>query len=463
MKYFYKLLLSMLLLVTVSLSVVEYFTVSSSLEHAFQRTLDGQMTEYVLIKHAIQSAMLNTNQTRLTEDEMQAIETNASQLQQPGGLLRLEFQEMKKPSAEEQTGNITYEVKREDGKISLLLQSTFYQQHLHLRLETEQDISSVFAETDALQAQYLKLYVVVLAVCILASLLLSYVLTRHLTMLRNTTKALSKGRYDVRATVCSRDEVGELARTYNDMADTIQKKMEELEETNERQKRFVASFAHELKTPMTSIIGYADTIYQKDLSQEQVRQAAWYIMNEGMRLEALSFKLMDLQSLYESHFLLEQTEITTVLKDAAAAILPAAQKRGVTVSCRAEPAWVRLEYDLFKTLVLNLLDNALKSGTKTVSLLGKNQGETYVISVIDQGRGIPREELDKITEAFYMVDKSRSRKEHGAGLGLALCVRIAELHGTALHYDSELGKGTTVSMTLRKEAAAGEEGDELEE
>lgn len=206
------------------------------------------------------------------------------------------------------------------------------------------------------------------------------------------------------------------------MADTVEEKIRELEAAASRQKRFTANFAHELKTPMTSVIGYADMIYQRKLSEEETEQAAWFIMNEGMRLEALSFKLMDLFALDQTGFTLEETEITTVMQDAQASLLPSAEKRGVEFVCQAEPAWVRLEYDLFKTLLLNLLDNALKSGGKHVTLLGRAEKELYRVSVSDDGRGIPSDELMRITEAFYMVDKSRSRREHGAGWGLR-CVR----------------------------------------
>ena len=93
----------------------------------------------------------------------------------------------------------------------------------------------------------------------------------------------------------------------------------------------------ELKTPMTSVIGYADMIYQRKLSEEETEQAAWFIMNEGMRLEALSFKLMDLFALDQTGFTLEETEITTVMQDAQASLLPSAEKEAWNLSVRPNP------------------------------------------------------------------------------------------------------------------------------
>jgi signal transduction histidine kinase len=99
-------------------------------------------------------------------------------------------------------------------------------------------------------------------------------------------------------------------------------------------------------------------------------------------------------------------------------------------------------------MLLNLLDNGLKSGGTQVTVTGSHQKQGYVIAVADNGRGIPAGELKRITEAFYMVDKSRSRKEHGAGLGLALCQRIATIHGATLTFESQEGVGTTVTVWL---------------
>ena len=466
MRYFHKFFLSITLILTAALAVMEYSCVAFSLNHSFRRAQDSGLMQHQLIKHTIQSTILNTLSGGIVpEPRLSAIGENAAGLLGTGGGLLLAgeadgiyYSDLASPQdfGDIQEGYINYQVVREDGAVSLIVKSEFTQSGRRLFLVTKQDISQVFSEAENQLAQCTRLYFLILAVSTAAALGLSWALTRPLTILRRATCAFGNGDYSFRANIHARDEIGGLAQDYNKMADTVEEKIRELEAAASRQKRFTANFAHELKTPMTSVIGYADMIYQRKLSEEETEQAAWFIMNEGMRLEALSFKLMDLFALDQTGFTLEETEITTVMQDAQASLLPSAEKRGVEFVCQAEPAWVRLEYDLFKTLLLNLLDNALKSGGKHVTLLGRAEKELYCVSVSDDGRGIPSDELMRITEAFYMVDKSRSRREHGAGLGLALCARIAGIHGTKLEYVSETGKGTTVSFTLRKEA----EGDE---
>ena len=138
---------------------------------------------------------------------------------------------------------------------------------------------------------------------------------------------------------------------------------------------------------------------------------------------------------------------------------PAMADRGLTLSVRAEPGTLWGDAALLQTLLQNLLDNARKASDPggRVYLTGRPQGDRYLIIVEDQGRGIPAEEIGKITEAFYMVDKSRSRAEGGAGLGLALCREIAELHGGTLRFQSELGFGTRATAELGGAERAEEE------
>ncbi len=241
------------------------------------------------------------------------------------------------------------------------------------------------------------------------------------------------------------------------MADAVEEKINELLLNANQKEDFAANFAHELKTPLTSVIGYADMIYQKKLSAEQTKEAAWYILNEGLRLEALSFKLLDLIVLERKDFILEEMSSEELFANIEGSLKPLLSDKDISLSVHTSPACVLIEYDLFKTLVLNLIDNAIKAGCKSIIITGENSGDGYRISFSDNGHGIPEPELNRITEAFYMVDKSRSRKQHGAGLGLALALKIADIHGSSLTIASELNIGTTISITLKKKGNTGDE------
>ena len=224
-----------------------------------------------------------------------------------------------------------------------------------------------------------------------------------------------------------------------------------LEDVANRREEFIASFAHELKTPLTAIIGYADMIRSKEMTPKSRFTAAGYIFSEGKRLEALSLKLMDIIVAGKQGFELKTFEIGYFIRSIAAVTVPSLSNDGITLDMRWEPGEIKVEPDLFKTLMINLVDNARKASKKndTIELFGKAEKGGYALYVRDHGRGMKKEELSKITEPFYMIDKSRSRAQNGAGLGLALCQRIAELHATELQYESEPGKGTTVRIFLK--------------
>lgn len=233
-------------------------------------------------------------------------------------------------------------------------------------------------------------------------------------------------------------------------------KVDGLEGQAERREEFIASFAHELKTPLTAIIGYADMLRSMNLPPKQQFTAAGYIFSEGKRLESLSLKLLDLIVAGKYEVALRRTEAFFFLREVAAVALPSIKEDGLELNIFGDRGEVLLEPDLFKTLLINLVDNARKASRrgKKIDLSVKRQPGGMVFCVRDYGYGIPAEELDKITEAFYMVDKSRSRSQNGAGIGLALCQRIAEIHETVLAYESEPGKGTVVRVFIKTAEAA---------
>ena len=232
----------------------------------------------------------------------------------------------------------------------------------------------------------------------------------------------------------------------------LEKALASLEDAAEKREEFIASFAHELKTPLTAIIGYADMLRSKDMAPKPRFTAAGYIFSEGRRLEALSLKLMDIIVAGKSDFERRRMDAGYFIRDVAAVSVPSTGGDGLTLDMRWDRGEVAIEPDLFKTLLINLVDNARKASRKgqKVELYGKREEGGYAFYVKDYGRGMNPEEIEKITEPFYVIDKSRSRSQNGAGLGLAICQRIAELHGSKLEYESSPGKGTTVRVFLRE-------------
>ena len=212
------------------------------------------------------------------------------------------------------------------------------------------------------------------------------------------------------------------------MKRTVQQ-MEKLQEIAGKQEMLMGALAHEMKTPLTSIIGYSDTLRHVKLNDEQKDRALEHISREGKR-----------------HYIGELLEHVVQLEAEQAA------QRQIQLQTEYEDFSMKMDDELMESLLVNLIDNALRAteaGGRITVKAYKESGRK-ILEVADNGRGIPQEELGKITEAFYMVDKSRSRQEGGAGLGLALCVKIAEVHGGRLDITSQLGTGTKVRVIFDK-------------
>ncbi len=321
-----------------------------------------------------------------------------------------------------------------------------------IRFVTQWDVSKTVRQQEILQQYFLRCYLAAVLVGMGLLGLLSALLTGPLKRMSRAAGRMAQGDYEERLAVKGRDEIGELAESFNRMAEAVEEKVEALSRAAREREDFVANFAHEMKTPMTSIIGYADMLYQRELSRKEVRDASWYIWNEGMRLEALSLKLMDLTVLGRQDFPLQEMAAEELLADAAGGLEPFFAEKGVSFALWADPAYIRVEYDLFKTLLINLLDNSVKAGCTRLALSGTREREGgYRICVRDNGCGMEEEELSRITEAFYMVDKSRARKEGGAGIGMTLCSRIVKLHHARWEISSRENEGTTVYVFFPEE------------
>jgi signal transduction histidine kinase len=236
------------------------------------------------------------------------------------------------------------------------------------------------------------------------------------------------------------------------MAGRLEHSINEMRDTMRRQEEFMGGLAHEMKTPMTSIIGYADLLRGHTLSDDDKRDAANYIFMEGRRLEVLSLKLLDLIVLKKRDFTFVPTKIESIIEDAARPLRPVLKKLDIRMSYDCDAGVCMIEPDLFMSLLLNIIDNARKAmtGAGEISIRSRTSGGHCEIRITDDGRGMAEEELAKIKDAFYRVDKSRSRAQGGVGLGLRLCDEIVALHHGEISFESKPGKGTTVIIKLKE-------------
>ena len=254
---------------------------------------------------------------------------------------------------------------------------------------------------DKLRNLTMYMIVITFSVMVVMSIIVALILRHSLRSLKelNATAAdIAKGNYDKRVNVRGKNEIATLGTTFNQMAEAVETRTKSLEESERQKTLFMGNLTHELKTPLAAISGYAQTLLTVRLDEADEAEALGYIDEECKRLERLSKKMLRLLEL------------------------------------------------LMTEVLVNLVDNANKASKQgdTIRLIAND----HQILVQDTGCGIPEEEQKKILEPFYMIDKSRSRKNGGAGLGLALTALILKRHDVTLAIESEEGKGTTMILNF---------------
>ncbi len=223
---------------------------------------------------------------------------------------------------------------------------------------------------------------------------------------------------------------------------------------DKQKKQFTANVSHELKTPLTSIAGYAELIETGIAKEEDIKPFAGVIRKQALRLVSLSEDIIQLSQLEESddeNMSFESVDLYDIANKCVEALTINALNKNVTLSLSGEQCYIRGKAQLVEEMVYNLLDNAIRynkeNGTVTVTVTPLSKGAS--VSVKDTGIGIPAKYQDRIFERFFRVDKSRSKATGGTGLGLAIVKHITQLHGADLKLESEEGKGTQIIVTFK--------------
>lgn len=292
-------------------------------------------------------------------------------------------------------------------------------------------------------------------VALVVSFLVAFVFARHLSqpvlIMRDTARMLAKGAYDEKTGIRRRDEIGELARTLDSLADKLAENEQIRKNLDQTRMDFFANVSHELRTPITVIRAYTETLVDGVVTdEEKVRQYYERMLLECKRMERLVGDLLLLSKMQNPDFQVEKEpvnlmDIFTELKRSAGAI---AAEKGIHIRLVHEKELYMMQgdYDRLRQMFLVIFDNAVKfspeGSTVTVTLREINDGQEprVRVSIRDEGIGISKEELLSIFEKFY---KSKLRQNaKGTGLGLAIAKQIALKHGSDIQVASEVGKGT---------------------
>jgi signal transduction histidine kinase len=324
------------------------------------------------------------------------------------------------------------------------------------------DITSTWEEGRWQAENFLKVFFVVFGVSVgIAAAVMSHML-KALEKLRIQAERIREGDFGGKTKLTSRDELRELSESLNSMSDQIRQQIEDL-------KLLPGAMAHEMKTPLTNIMGYADSLLHVRLSERQREQSLEAIFRSAERLNRMSGKLLQLVGLYENREIENRTvDLEEVIGQAYEENRERLMEKDINfqIQRRGCPAFpgkreadgqekegMSVEGD--PLLLFSLFDNLVSNSVKAVEEGGQIQvvldRNLRRVCVRDNGRGIPPGDLPHVTKAFYMVDKSRSRRQQGSGLGLALAERIVRAHGGKLEIESYVGKGTNVTVTFEAE------------
>jgi two-component system phosphate regulon sensor histidine kinase PhoR len=296
---------------------------------------------------------------------------------------------------------------------------------------------------------------------VIIALIVAYFVSRSITLpirqVKETARQIARGDFSRRVRIKSRGELRELAESLNTMADELQQKMENLKRLDRVRTDFVANVSHELKTPLTLIKGYIETLQNKAINDKE--KSARFISIIKEHSDRLGYIIDDLLSLSEvelSRDCVNRTEfdLKEVIDEISLGFgqALAEKNQSLTVRTHGNDFSIQADRNKVEQVFANLIDNSIKytkeSGRIEISLYEEDQ--TVRVTVKDNGIGIPKEHRHRVFERFYRVDKARSRELGGTGLGLSIVKHIVLAHNGNIAIESEPNKGTTVSVTFPK-------------
>ncbi len=264
--------------------------------------------------------------------------------------------------------------------------------------------------------------------------------------LAKTAKTIASGEYGSRVNVTTKDELYDLARDFNIMAQAVEGHVSYLTEISQRQKLFISGVSHEFKTPLTVMSLHTKLLQEGNLTADEKENSLSRIENQCNWLNKMVQSLLTLLSLEEAASK-ENVCMKTLFEEVHSQLSDVLKERNATLNINCETEYMCLNYNLSKIAIANLVDNASKSFHTENRIITLSSKENF-IEIKDTGKGIEKDLIGRIFEPFFMVDKSRSKKQGGSGLGLTLIKKICEVQDIKIEVNSEPDKGTTFKLIV---------------
>ncbi|MHA7964151.1 sensor histidine kinase [Paenibacillus sp. CAU 1782] len=330
-------------------------------------------------------------------------------------------------------------------------------------LRYQRDYSELYQRNLQLQ-ETLKLFAIAIFVFIfIASVLISRKITNPVRQLTRRSAEVAQGKLDTRIEITTRDEIGELAASFNVMVnrireqiDVIQQERDEVKQVQARSKTFFDNVTHELKTPLTTIVGYAQLLKDNGFTDKAYFDKGLdYIINESGRLNRMVVDILDYSVASASNYAYRfaTVDLASLITESCEDMRIKAEKYNITIHCELEEhLLVRGDREKLKEVFLNVIDNSVKYGhvNSIISIIAKHWQPSVLITIRDRGEGLSEEALQQVFEPFYRVGGSLSREKGSAGLGLSIVKTILEDHGGSIEMSSKLHEGTEVAIRLPK-------------
>jgi signal transduction histidine kinase len=298
----------------------------------------------------------------------------------------------------------------------------------------------------------------------IAAIIISRQIAKPVIELTKSSEEVIKGNFDLKINIKSKDEIGELSRRFKIMIATIKEQIniikrerDNLKESQKQNKAFFDNVTHELKTPLTTILGYAQIIKENGFTDKEFfDKGTSYIINESKRLNNMVVEILELstESSKDINYNFEKVDLLKLMKNTCEEMNIKGRKYNIKIKDNVkENLFIFGDNDKLREVLVNIIDNSIKYGNvnSTIEVNGYYENSDIYIKVKDEGRGIDEKHLENLFKPFYRISKSESREKGSAGLGLSIVKNIVEKHNGDISIRSEINKGTEVTIKFKGE------------